>query len=65
MVHAHVPKGEHSHADTAFTTWLDLAQSIQQAQAVRDALTNARPQLEAEFEQWFTVQESDLRALDQ
>lgn len=36
--HSHGPGGEHSHSGTAFTTWIDLQQGIQQAQAVASAL---------------------------
>lgn len=36
--HSHGPGGEHSHSGTAFTTWIDLQQGIQQAQAVAGAL---------------------------
>ena len=32
--HQHGPAGEHSHAGTAFTTWMDFDQSIQQAGAI-------------------------------
>lgn len=36
--HSHGPGGEHSHSGTAFTTWLDLTQAIQQAETVSVAL---------------------------
>ena len=36
--HSHGPGGEHSHSGTAFTTWIDLQQGIQQIQAVATAL---------------------------
>lgn len=41
--HSHGKEGEHSHAGTAFTTWMDFDQARQQAQAVRDALIEKMP----------------------
>ncbi len=41
--HSHGPTGEHSHGETAFTTWLDMDLAVLQAMAVRDALTVALP----------------------
>ncbi len=41
--HSHGSEGEHSHAGTAFTTWMDFDQARQQAIAVRDALVKAMP----------------------
>jgi zinc transport system substrate-binding protein len=64
VTHSHGPEGEHSHGEVAFTTWLDPLQAIEQAVAIRDALTAARPVDEAGFENRFTALEADLRALD-
>ena len=41
QTHNHGPTGEHSHAGTAFTTWIDFAQAAQQAEAVKNALIAA------------------------
>ena len=41
--HSHGEEGDHSHAGTAFTTWMDFDQARQQAEAVRDALVEAMP----------------------
>ncbi len=41
--HSHGREGAHSHAGTAFTTWLDFAQAAEQAQAVQDALAQLLP----------------------
>ena len=41
--HSHGKGGDHSHAGTAFTTWIDFDQALQQARAVKDALTEIRP----------------------
>ncbi|MEO1583316.1 MAG: metal ABC transporter substrate-binding protein [Planctomycetota bacterium] len=43
VVHSHGEGGEHSHAGTAFTTWLDMTQARAQAEAVRDAMLGALP----------------------
>jgi zinc transport system substrate-binding protein len=58
--HSHGPGGEHSHSGTAFTTWIDLTQAIQQAEAVKNALTKLAPDAEKNF----AVLKSDLEALD-
>lgn len=63
-VHSHGPEGEHSHGETAFTTWLDPELAIEQARAIRDALTRARPGARASFEEGFLALEEDLQALD-
>lgn len=49
-VHSHGPDGEHSHAGTAFTTWLDPELAIAQATAVRDALVRVAPQHQETFD---------------
>jgi len=36
--HSHGPEGAHSHAGTAFTTWIDLDQAVKQLEAVKVAL---------------------------
>jgi len=50
VVHTHGPEGAHSHAGTAFTTWIDPTLAVEQARAIRDALTAARPEHEASFQ---------------
>lgn len=62
--HSHGPGGEHSHAGTAFTTWIDFEQAIAQAQAVRDALVKRRPAAQADFDQAFTKLREELVELD-
>jgi zinc transport system substrate-binding protein len=47
--HSHGPGGEHSHSGTAFTTWIDFQQAIQQAEAVSKALTKFAPDAEKNF----------------
>ncbi len=58
--HSHGPGGEHSHSGTAFTTWLDLTQAVQQAEAVKTALAKFAPDAEKNF----AALKSDLEALD-
>src|SRR5688572_561215 len=42
VTHSHGKAGEHSHAGTAFTTWLDFQQAVQQASAICEALQKHR-----------------------
>lgn len=62
--HQHGPGGEHSHTGTAFTTWLDFKQAIQQARAVLNALERFYPDQRAEFRRNFIVLETELDCLD-
>ena len=62
--HAHGPGGEHAHAGTAFTTWLDLTQAVAQACAIRDAFSAARPGRADHFDAEFKKLTRDLVALD-
>lgn len=64
VVHTHGPEGEHEHENTAFTTWLDPVLAIEQARAIRDALTGLQPADAAVFEAGFRELEEDLTALD-
>lgn len=65
VTHSHGPGGEHSHAGTAFTTWLDFRQAAQQAQAITAALSQLLPEQQRAFEQRYAELEQDLLALDQ
>jgi zinc transport system substrate-binding protein len=63
--HSHGPDGEHSHeAEIAFTTWLDPQLAIEQARAIRDALSARQPDSAAEFQAGFESLQADLSALD-
>lgn len=62
--HSHGPAGAHAHNGTAFVTWLDPTQAIEQARAVRDAFARGRPAAKAQFETGFTELEQSLQALD-
>ena len=63
-LHTHGPTGEHSHAGTAFTTWLDFRQAAQQALAILEALSRLLPDHRSIFEQRYAELEKDLFLLD-
>ncbi len=65
MTHSHGPEGEHSHGEVAFTTWLDPTLALDQAHAIRQALSAALPDAEEEFHQRFDSLADDLLALDE
>jgi zinc transport system substrate-binding protein len=64
LIHSHGPSGEHSHAGTAFTTWLDLSQAAKQAEAIVTALARKRPAQAAEFRRRYAALEKELLSLD-
>ena len=64
VTHSHGREGDHSHAGTAFTTWLDFSQAAEQAKAVRDALSRQIPAQRETFETNFRTLERDLLDLD-
>ena len=64
-VHQHGPEGEHSHAGTAFTTWLDPGLAAAQARAIAAALGALAPKGKAGFTTRLARLETRLRQLDQ
>ena len=64
ITHQHGPGGEHSHAGTAFTTWLDFRQAIEQAHAIKQALDKKLPEHADTFAQNFMLLEQELESLD-
>jgi len=64
LTHSHGPSGQHAHTGVAFVTWLDFTQAIEQARAVKVALTRVRPGEKARFAANFTKLEKELKALD-
>ena len=62
--HAHGPSGAHAHTGTAFVTWLDPMQAIEQARAIKDAFTRARPALAKQFDENFEQLGAELKTLD-
>ena len=64
VTHRHGREGSHSHAGSAFTTWLDFRQAAVQASAIRDALSRLHPQHAKLFAANAQALESDLLVLD-
>ena len=64
-LHTHGPEGDHSHSETAFTTWLDPALALEHARVIADALGGLRPDRAEVFEQNLHALEGDLARLDQ
>jgi len=64
VTHQHGPGGDHSHAGTAFTTWLDFTQAARQAEQVALAMKKARPEHTRVFEGNYQQLEHDLMQLD-
>lgn len=62
--HSHGPGGEHSHSGTAFTTWIDFQQAIQQAEAVAKALKAAQPDAAASMDANLQALKKELAELD-
>ena len=65
MVHSHGSEAEHSHGETAFTTWLDFDLAILQAKAIAETLSQKRPDLEHVYQLNFEALKKDLLTLDQ
>ena len=64
VTHSHGREGDHSHAGTAFTTWLDFTQAVEQARAVAEALSRQQPASRDDFARNLTALEKDLLHLD-
>jgi zinc transport system substrate-binding protein len=64
VTHSHGPAGEHSHDQTAFTTWLDPLLAIEQAEAIAAALSARRSQSAAAFDAGLAALRTDLEELD-
>jgi zinc transport system substrate-binding protein len=62
--HIHGPEGAHTHADQAFTTWLDPELVTLQARAIAQAFAAARPEHEAAFRAGLATLEAALGELD-
>jgi zinc transport system substrate-binding protein len=62
--HSHGLEGEHSHGGTAFTTWLDPMQAIEQAKAIRARLAEALPAQASVIDANYQALERDLRDID-
>ena len=64
VTHSHGDEGEHSHAGTAFTTWLDLSLAAGQARVIMEALTQRLPAAKTELQSRFSALQEDLMTLD-
>ena len=64
VTHSHGPEGKHTHAGTAFTTWLDMGLAIEQARTIHAALAVRWPRHKELFDRQFAELEQRLRALD-
>jgi len=62
--HSHGAGADHAHSGTAFTTWLDMQQAIQQAELIKQALIKKRPQFSEQFNRNFESLKRDLLAVD-
>ncbi len=62
--HSHGPSGDHSHAGTAFTTWLDLTQAVRQAKAIRDALIRNKVAAKDELNKNYEELKKELLTFD-
>jgi len=62
--HAHGPGGDHTHGETAFTTWLDFSLALEQARAVRDAFMSRWPDQLPALRHGFEGLQQDLSNLD-
>jgi len=64
ITHSHGPEGKHEHSGTAFTTWMDLSLAVEQARAIKDALSARYPEHKGQFEEQFKDLEKDLHSID-
>ena len=64
VTHSHGREGDHSHAGTAFTTWLDFTQAIEQAKAITQEFSRLRPGSKDVFERNLVMLEQALLDLD-
>ncbi len=64
ITHSHGPEGDHSHGETAFTTWLDPALAMEHARAVHAELVARLPEAAAALNANLAALEADLDALD-
>lgn len=63
--HSHGPGGEHSHAETAITTWLDFKLAEKQAKAMLDILVKMLPEAETELHGNFDILKNNIKSLDE
>lgn len=64
-VHNHGPTGAHSHAGTAFTTWLNPQHAIKQVEVIVEALVRLVPAQQPTFERRSAQLKQELELLDE
>lgn len=64
VTHSHGLEGKHAHENLSFTTWLDFSNVIEQARAVKKAMSRKSPELSDLFNQNFHILEKELLGLD-
>lgn len=64
VIHQHGPGGEHSHAGTAFTTWLDFNQATLQARAILSVLEQHDVEHAEVYRRNFALLEAELAELE-
>jgi zinc transport system substrate-binding protein len=64
VTHSHGPGGEHTHAGTAYMTWLDFRQASLQAEALAEALVRKRPEWKSQIEGNLAGLKADLAGFD-
>lgn len=64
VTHSHGREGDHSHAGTAFTTWLDFTLAIEQARTITKAFSRLQPESKDIFERNLALFEQALLDLD-
>jgi len=64
LSHSHGPDGEHDHAETAFTTWLDQSIALDQAKLIYETLKKSYPESSQEFDNNFKELELEIIELD-
>jgi zinc transport system substrate-binding protein len=64
VTHSHGVEGAHSHKGVAFTTWVDPALAVEQADAIRAAFAKARPDAAATFMANYTTLKTELESID-
>ena len=63
--HSHGPEGEHEHAISAYTTWLNLELANAQAKAVLEALSRLQPENQDAYKANFNALSKQLMAMDE
>jgi zinc transport system substrate-binding protein len=65
VTHQHGPEGDHSHAASAFTWWLDPLLALEQARAIESALIMQLPTDKAAIQQRYASLAEDIQKLHQ